>query len=211
MDLWLWICGLVSLIVILDFDSVVCIFLIRDLFLWHWVWDLWFWLFGMGSLVWDLCFETFAALVSNLCADLFNLESSVWDICFETCGSETLVWNLWFVCFGLRSLVWACGFAFFVLFFSAELRFTIFGLGSLVWDLGVGSLVWDLWLCIFDPRSLISDLWIEIFGVRSLAVPLKGNLQELSNAKAIDCLSLLPTIRCYLQGFNRLGGTWGRK
>jgi hypothetical protein len=51
MDLWLWICGLVSLFVIVDFDSVVCIFLIRDLFLWHWVWDLWFWLFGMGSLV----------------------------------------------------------------------------------------------------------------------------------------------------------------
>ena len=28
MDLWLWICGLVSLIVILDFDSFVCIFLL---------------------------------------------------------------------------------------------------------------------------------------------------------------------------------------
>ena len=54
--------------------------------------------------------------------------------------------------------------------FSAELRFTIFGLGSLVWDLCLGSLVGDLWLCIFGLRSLIIDLWIEIFGVGSLAV-----------------------------------------
>ena len=145
----------------------------------------------MGSLVWDLCFETFAALVSNLCADLFNLESSVWDICFETCGSETLVWNLWFVCFGLRSLVWACGFAFFVLFFLRS-----FGLLSSVWDLWFGILVWDLWCEISGFVSLVRDLWLAIFGLRSSAWDLWLYLSR-ATCKSYRMQKLSIAYRCY--------------
>ena len=169
-DLWLWICGLVSLAVIFDSDSFVCAFWFAISFC-----GLGFVISGSGSLVWDFWFEIFALkpLVSNLCVELislvwigiFGLGYLLWDMWLGTFGLASLVCVLWFEIFGLGFLVCVlrvCGASVYYL------RSGIFGLGAWFGISGVRSLALYLWSAIFDYRSLDWDLRRGIFGCRSL-------------------------------------------